>query len=168
MASNLSIAETLAHLETKIVHHRGQHEHHTKQETFHAEQKVVHEAELAKAVEQFQLLKAASEAIGDVVMEVKPSVPALPPLPEEVDTSHGKWLSRLVKRLLENKAPNETFSAATLAEEIRGRWGSKLRKQADPRTIAVTLRRWALEGKLHQIREGRAYHEALYMRQRQP
>ncbi|HWM90907.1 MAG TPA: hypothetical protein VN493_09080 [Thermoanaerobaculia bacterium] len=168
MGSKLSIVETLAHLETKIGYHRGQHELHTKQEAFHAEQKVIHEAELAKAVEQFQLLKAASEAIGDIVMEEKPSIPAPPPLPEDVDTSHGRWLSRLVKRLLESKAPHETFSATTVAKEIRDRWGSNLRRPFNPRTIAVTLRRWALEGKLHQVREGRAYREALYMRERQP
>jgi hypothetical protein len=167
MGSKLSIAETLAHLETKRVYHREQHELHTKQEAFHAEQKVIHESELAKVVEQLRLLRAASEAIGDVDVDIEPSVPAAPPPSEEVDTRHGKWLSRLVRRHLESKAANETFSATSVAKEVVERWGPELRRGVNARHIAVTLRRWALEGKIHRVRAGRAYHEALYSKQRQ-
>ena len=167
MGSKLSIDETLAYLETQIAHHRTQHELHAKQEAFHAEQKGIHESELGKAVERFNLLKAASDALGDMVVDVKPAAPAPAPPPADVPTSGWRWLSRLMSLVLESKAPDEVFGASTIADEILERWGSKLKHGVDPRSVGSTLRRWAAEGEILQVREGRAYHEALYTKQRQ-
>lgn len=167
MGPKLSIDETLAYLESQIAHHRTQLELHAKQEVFHAAQKVVHEAEVAKAVERFNLLKAASEALGDMVVDTKPAVPAPAPPPADVPTSGWRWLSRLMTLVLEGKAPDEVFGPSSLADEIIERWGAKLRHDVDPRSVSATLRRWAAEGEIHQVREGRAYHEALYTKQRQ-
>lgn len=167
MGSKLSIDETLAFLEAQIAHHRAQHEIHAKQEAFHAEQKGIHESELGKAIERFNLLKAASDALADLVVDVKPAAPAPVPTPADVPTSGWRWLSRLMSLVLESKAPDEVFGASTIADEILERWGGKLKHDVDPRSVGSTLRRWAAEGEILQVREGRAYHEALYTKQRQ-
>ena len=167
MGSKLSIDETLVYLESQIAHHRAQLELHARQEAFHADQKVVHESELGKAVERFKLLKAASEALGDMVLDVKPAAPAPAAPPADVPTSGWRWLSRLMALVLEGKAPDEVFGPSSLADEIVERWGAKLKQDVDPRSVSATLRRWAAEGEIHQVRDGRAYHEALYTKQRQ-
>lgn len=175
MGSNLSIAEALAHLETKVAYHKEQQElhaaqeaFHAEQEVYHAEQKVIHEAEHRKAVERFESFKAASAAIGDLLVDVKPSAP--PPAPPSEDVAQGKWrwLSKLMSRVIETKAPEEVFGASTLINEIHARWGAKLRHDIEPRSASATLRRWAAEGRIHLVRDGRSYHESLYTRERQP
>ena len=174
MGPNLSITETLAHLEAKIAYHREQQELHTTQEAFHAaqeafhaEQKGVHEAELRQAVEHFETFKAASTAVGKILVDIKPSAPAPAPPPEDVPTGNWRWVSRLMSRVLEGKPPDETFGATAIVKEIQARWGPKLRHRVDPRSVAATLRRWAAAGQIHQVRDGRSYHESLYTKQQQ-
>ena len=72
----------------------------------------------------------------------------------------------IVTRVLDSKAPDETFGAAALAREITRRWGPKLRRRVDARSVAVTLRRWAAAGRIHLAREGKAYAESLYTREK--
>jgi hypothetical protein len=168
MSSNLSVAETLAHLEAKIAHHKEQQGLHERQEAFHAEQKVIHEAEHRKSVERFEAFKAASAAVGEILMDVKPSAPPSVPPAEDIETGDWRWLSRLMSRVLETKSVDETFGASTIVKEIQARWGAKLRHRVDPRSVSATLRRWATAGRIHLVRDGRSYYESLYTRRRQP
>lgn len=46
--------------------------------------------------------------------------------------------------------------------DLQERWGAKLRRPIDPRSVSATLRRWAANGKLRLVRDGRSYHESLY------
>ena len=64
--------------------------------------------------------------------------------------------------MLEGRPADQTFGARSITREIQERWGAKLRRRADPRSVAATLRRWAAAGRIHQVREGRAYYESLY------
>jgi hypothetical protein len=50
----------------------------------------------------------------------------------------------MVARMLEGRAPDEAFGARSVTREILQRWGARARA-----------------GHLHQVREGRAHHEAL-------
>lgn len=68
----------------------------------------------------------------------------------------------MVAKVLEGKAPDAVFGATAVTQEIEHRWGAKLRRRPDPRSVAAALRRWAAAGRLHQVREGRAYSESLY------
>ena len=168
MGSNLSIAAALAKLEAKIAHHKAQQEHHAAQEdhyaerqAFHAEQKAVHDAEHRKAVERYEAFKAASVSIGDLLVD---ETPASPPPPEDVEVGDWRWLSRLLTRVIERKSPDEVFGATVLIQEIQQRWGPKLRRRIQPRSVSATLRRWAATGQLRLVRDGRSYHESLYAR----
>lgn len=81
-----------------------------------------------------------------------------------LDRATGKTVwERTVVRV----RPHEVFGPSSLADEIVERWGAKLKQDVDPRSVSATFRRWAAEGEIHQVRDGRAYHEALYTKQRQ-
>ena len=169
MGSNLSIAAALAQIEAKIAHHKTQHEHHAAQEehhaqqqVFHAEQKAVHEAEHRRAIERYETFKAASASIGELLVDVKTEEPPAPPPLDDIDFGEWRWLSRLMSRIIERKAPGEVFGASALIQEIQQRWGSKLRHRIQPRSVSSTLRRWAATGEIRLVRDGRSYRESLY------
>ena len=82
----------------------------------------------------------------------------------DIDLNKGRALSQMITRILEAKAPDEPFGASGVVKEIQERWGTKLRRPVNLRTVATTLRRWAAAGRLHQVREGRAFNESLYTR----
>ncbi|HVG10226.1 MAG TPA: hypothetical protein VNM67_21160 [Thermoanaerobaculia bacterium] len=165
MGSNLPVGEMLARLERKIAHHKEQGEVHARQEAVHAEQRALHEAEHRKAAERYEALKAASAAAGELVVDVRPTLPAA--LPREVASGGWHWIAKLMELVIETKAPGEAFSATSLIHEIYGQWGPQLRHEIDPRSAAVTLRRWAAEGLLEIVRKGRAHHEGLYTKPRE-
>jgi hypothetical protein len=169
MGSNLSIVDALAHIESKIAHHKEQLELHTAQEAlyagqaaFHAEQKSLHEAEHRKAVQRYESFKAASTDIGELLVDVKPRAPSPAPLPQDIATGGWRWLSKLMTRVIEIKGPDEVFGPSTIIKEIQERWGAKLKQRIDPRSASTTLRRWATEGRLELVRDGRSFHESLY------
>jgi hypothetical protein len=168
MSSNLSVAEMLAHLQGKIAYHKEQQEVHAKQEAVHAAQRALHEAEHRKAVERFEALQAASAAAGELLVDAKPSGPRPAAFPEGVKSGGWRWIAQLMDRVIETKDPGEVFSASTLIDEIYKLWGSKLRHDIDPRSAQVTLRRWAKDGLLEVVREGRSHHESQYTRPREP
>ncbi len=70
----------------------------------------------------------------------------------------------MIARLLEGKAADEVFGPSAVTKEVHERWGAKLRRKVDPRTVAATLRRWAVAGRIHRTREGRAHYESLYVK----
>jgi hypothetical protein len=131
------------------------------------EQKGLHEAEHRKAVDRYESFKAASTEIGEMLVDVKPRVPSPARPSEDVAAGGWRWLSKLMTRVLEAKGPDEVFGPSTLIKEIQERWGAKLKHRIDPRSASTTLRRWATEGRLDLVRDGRSYHESLYRKRRQ-
>ncbi|HYU34999.1 MAG TPA: hypothetical protein VEW48_22845 [Thermoanaerobaculia bacterium] len=73
-------------------------------------------------------------------------------------------VSNLAARVMETKDPTETFGGASIAREINQRYGKHLRRPVQVRNVATALRRMAAAGRIRQVEEGRAYHEALYTR----
>ena len=71
-------------------------------------------------------------------------------------------LSKLVARVVAGKGPIEAFGATEITREIQERYGARLKRKIDVRSIAAKLRRMARIRQIHQLREGRAFHEALY------
>ena len=164
MGSSLSIDQMLAQLETKIVHHRERQAFHAKQEAFHRDQAALHATELATSVERFEAFSTAAQAAGELLDRARPGSP--PPSAKDADEDLGKGrpLSRMIARVLEDKRPDEVFGPAAVTAEINKRWGAKLRRRPDPRSVAATLRRWAVAGRIHRTREGRAHYESLYVK----
>jgi hypothetical protein len=156
----LSVARILSELKSRIEHHQSQEAFHAQQEAFHQQQKARHAAELAFARERYETFQAAADSAGELV--------ARPREEPAVDDSipSGKWavLSRLVARIVATKGPIEPFGANDITREIEARWGDRLKRRVDPRTVAAKLRRMARTGRIHQLRAGRAFHESLYSR----
>lgn len=158
MSSNLSIAQMQAQLEARVAHHRDQEAFHAQQEVLHREQKAFHAAELQTAVERLETFQAAAAAAGEFVSRQGPA--AEPEAGFEPGPKTG--LSLLIDQVLKGKAPDETFGAAEIAQEIDRRWGAKLRRRVDRRSVSAALRRRALAGRLRLVREGKAHQQSLY------
>src|SRR6266545_820156 len=158
MIRKLSVDRIMAELEARIERHRQQEAHHAQRETFHQQQKERHAAELESTLERYEAFRAATDSVGELVGRPREE----PALDESLPT--GKWavLSRLVARIVATKGPLEPFGANEITREIQARWGDRLKRRIDPRSVAAKLRRMALAGRIHQVREGRAFHEALY------
>ncbi|HYU34363.1 MAG TPA: hypothetical protein VEW48_19595 [Thermoanaerobaculia bacterium] len=160
MSRNLSVARILTELQARIEHHRGREAHHAEQEAFHLQQRAHHAAELQTARDRYEAFLAAADAASELV--------ARPREKKAVDDSipSGKRavLSKLVARIVDGKGPLESFGAKSVTRELEERFGGRLGRKVDTRTVAAKLRRLAQAGKIHLAREGRSFHEALYTR----
>lgn len=157
----MNVAEMIARLERKIELHKEQEELHAREEAAHAQQRALHGAELRKAVEQLEALRAVSAAVAETIADVR-LAPRPSALPEKVARGKGHWIADLLERVIETKAPGEVFGATSLIAEIKGLWGPQLRHRIDSRSAAATLRRWAAYGQLDVVRKGTSHREGLY------
>lgn len=163
MSASLSLHQMLTQLESRIADHRAKLAYHAGRQQFHEEQKALHEAELQSAMERYETLRTASQAAGQYLEQPPPGAAA--PAGPEIDLdSRKRTLSRLIAVVVDARSPGEVFGPSAVTEEIRQRWGAKLRRKIDPRSVSATLRRWAAAGRLEVAREGRAHHETLYSR----
>jgi hypothetical protein len=157
----MSVSRLLTELETLVGHHEKQEAHHAEQEDYHREQRAVHAAGLQAARERLTAYRAAAEAAGELVARFQPPAPSM-----EDDLRPGEpvLVSRLAARVAATKELTETFTGASIAREVNQRYGKRLRKPAQARTVATALRRMAVAGRIVQIEGGRAHHEATYSR----
>lgn len=154
-----SVQRMLTDLEVRIASCQRQEAFHAQKESHHREQRALYAAELQAARERHAALKAAADAVDELVTRPGGGTPAAA---IEIDARKPIVLSKLVFRVIEAKDPRETFGGTSLAEEINQTFAGRLPKDAHPRTVATILRRLAAEGYLQVVREGRAFHEALY------
>lgn len=167
MSRKLSIERVLTELEARIQHLRSQEAFHAEKEAFHQKEKVRFAEELKMVEERFEAFQAAAEAVTGLV------VPSLDQREEKeekkIDDSippgKGAVLSRLVARMVAAKDPTEPFGASDITFEIQQRFGPRLKRKVDVRTVAAKLRRMARSGLIHQTREGRSFHEAMYVKE---
>ncbi len=162
MSPEASVTALLANLEEQIAFHRGQEELHARQEELHRERRAFHAAELEKINGHYEQFKASAAAVAELARQGG----GRPEPEEEVPAFYGKrpMVSRLVARVVDGKPADASFGAKDVTAEVNRRFGKALRKAVDDRTVAVTLRRMHLAGRIHLVREGRAFHGALYSR----
>jgi transcription initiation factor TFIID subunit TAF12 len=158
MSRQLSIERVLAELKDRVEQHRSKAAFHAEQETFHQQEKVRHTAELQTVSERFETFRAAADAVGELVARPREEMAA----DDSIPAGKGAVLSKLVERLVARKGPIEAFGATEIAQEMRDRYGARLGRKIDVRAVAAKLRRMAQFRLIHQLREGRAFHEALY------
>jgi hypothetical protein len=167
MSRQLSIERVLAELKARIEHHRSQETFHAEKEVFHQKEKVRHAEELQMVVTRFETFQAAADAVTGLVelpedeaedrKDEKRMDDSIPP-------GKGAVLSKLVARIVGAKGPTEPFGASGITHEIQQRYGSRLKKKVDVRSVAAKLRRMAGSGLIHQTEAGRSFHEAQYRR----
>lgn len=161
MGYEKSVARLMDEIEARVAHHERQEAYHAEQEVFHREERARHAAELEAARTRLTRFKEAAEAVVEITSRTR-----IPTAPQEDDLPPGASLriSQLAARIVATKGPDETFGGAAIAREINQRYGKKLRRPVQARNVAAALRRMAAAGRLRQLQEGRAHHEALYMR----
>ena len=163
MSGKLSVEDVVANLEARAAFHGEQEALHAQQEVHHREQRVAHAAELAKVRQHLETFRAA--AVPALELARIPLVPpsASPPPPEDLPASGRLMVSKLLRRVVQSQPDGEPFGATAVAAEANRRFGSHLKKKAiDSRTASDVLRRLTNEGAIHLVREGKAFHEALY------
>ena len=166
-----SIDEVLERLQEQVDFHAEREIFHAEQEELHREQRSSHAAALEEARRRLEVFRAAAaDALDLAERDILPAK-----RPKELDLeavdlgslSRPK-LGRMVTLILESKEPGERFGAIELSREVNERFRDRMRRAVDPTQMSVVLRRLHRRGRIHLVRAGRPYREALYMRQRPP
>lgn len=154
MSSDLSIAQVLTDLEAQVRQLEEQEAFHAQQEVFHREQRALRAADLAMIRERYEAFKAAAAAAGEVVRRVKV---------EGADVSAPPvTISKMIGRLIDAKMAGERLTPSAMAQEVNETFAKRLRRPVSGRTASVALSRLTRLGRLELVREGKAFHEAIY------
>ena len=133
MSRELSVASILKELQTRMEHHRSREAFHAQQEAFHQQERAHHAAELQTIRERFEAFQAAADAAGEVVSRPREAKTA----DDSIPSGRGAVLSKLVARVVAGKGPLERIGAKEVTREIQARYGDRLGRKIDPRTVAV-------------------------------
>jgi hypothetical protein len=165
MSRDLSVARILTELKDQIEHYRGREAFHAEQEVFHRQQKELNAADLQVALDRFAAFETAADAAGELVARAREAKKEKERVAVDDSIPAGKTvLSKLVARVVFGKDMEETFGATDVTREVQARYGSRLKRRIDVRTVAAKLRRMARGRQIHRVREGRSFHESLYRR----
>jgi hypothetical protein len=160
MSSELSMAAIVETLEAQIEIHREREAFHAQQEAQHREQRAHHAAELATLTSNLAAFKAAVATAKELARQ---AVTPPPPVPSQ-DLGDSPTLTKMVKRILEIKAPGEVFGPAAITREVNQHYGKRLPKRATEKLVSIALRRMCDAGKLRMTREGQPHYETLYVK----
>jgi hypothetical protein len=160
MSSELSVARVLAKLEARAALHREQQAFHARQETHHREQRALHEAELEKVQTNLDAFRSAAALAVDLATQAA----AEPPTSIDIESSWGRLMvSRMIRVIVDSQvAGGEPFGGSDVAAEANKRFADRLRRPIDSRTAGDVLRRMRLEKRIHLLRAGKPFYEALY------
>ena len=158
MSAKQSIADVLADLEAQIAQLEQQVELHAQQEVYHREQKEQSAAKLETVSRGYQEFKQTAGK----VLELTAARPARRREDDGPDLGGKPRLSRVLDAVLEDKTAGETFTADQVIREMLARFGRKLDRGIDPRSVAAQLRRLHQRGKLRLVQAGRSHHQAVY------
>lgn len=165
MSRELSVARIITELQDQVEHHRRQEVFHAEQEVFHREERARHAADLQVALERLALFETAADAAGELVARALDKRQREKEKEKVVDESipPGKNnLSKLVDRIVFAKDMEETFGATDVTALVQERYGARLKRRIEVRSVAAKLRRMARSRQIHRVREGRSFHESLY------
>jgi len=157
-----SLRRAVAFHQEREAFHAQQQEHYARQAKLHGEERARHAAELEAASRHLEELGEMAQRLGEVVQQARVAPPETP----EATLGRKPKLSHAVDFVLEHWPPDLPFTASSLAEEVRRRYGAVLRRSVDPRVIASTLRRRREDGRIQKVREGRPHLEAQYRKVR--
>ena len=168
MAKIRSVEEILARLQEQVDFHGERESFHAAQEELHREQRSSHAAALEEARRRLEAFQAAaSEAVELAERNVVPSKRQGQDVEIENLGSPGRpKVGRMVTLLLKEKGPDERFGAQELYHEVNQRFRDHLKRAVDSVQMSVVLRRLERRGIIHQVRPGRPYKEALYVREK--
>jgi hypothetical protein len=171
MTKPRSIDEVLAKLQEQVDFHAERESFHAVQEELHRGQRSSHAGALEEARRRLEVFRAAAaDALELAERDILPGKRKGELDLKDVDlgsVSRPK-LGRMVTLILESREPDERFGAIELSREVNERFRDRMRRAVDPAQMSVVLRRLHRRGRIHLVRAGRPYKEALYVRERPP
>jgi hypothetical protein len=164
MSSKLSVEQVLTTLEKRLEHHEQQEAFHARQEAHHREQRELHAAEVEKVRQGLEAFRGVAPIAVDLAKPLasQPGLAAATATEEILPSSGRLMASRLVR--LAVQSVTEPFGPAAVTGEVNRRFAARLRKPIDSRMVSNVLRRMLAEEEIEIVREGKAFHEALYRR----
>lgn len=168
MARIRSVEEILARLQEQVDFHGERESFHAAQEELHREQRSSHAASLEEARRRLESFQAAAEEAVELAdrSAVPPKRQGQDVEIENLGSPARPKVGRMVTLLLKEKGPDERFGAQGLCREVNQRFRDHLRRAVDSVQMSVVLRRLQRRGIIHEVRPGRPYAEALYVRER--
>jgi hypothetical protein len=165
MSSKLSLEEVLANLEQRVTFHRDKEVFHAQQEVHHQEQRTLHAAELAKVQQSLEALRAAIPSAIELAAPVRTrSAPTIPQM--DLPPKGRLMVSRLLRQVALSPALAEPFGPTSLTTEANRAFSGRLPRPVGQRAASDVLRRMLAAGEIELARDGKAFHEALYVRTR--
>jgi hypothetical protein len=155
------MAAIVERLEAQIAFHREREAFHAEQEAHHREQRAAHAAELETLTSNLAAFKATTATAMELARREVALPPAPPPVPSQ-DIGDNPSLTKMVKRIVEIKSPNDVFGPAAILQEVRQHYGNRLRGPATKKLVSIALSRMHTAGKLRVARKGEPHHETLY------
>jgi hypothetical protein len=168
----LSLAEILDNLERRVAFLREQVAIHVREEEHHREQRTLLAAELETTTQHLEALKTvavpAAELLKSAAPETAPEAPASSTVADDPDIGPNSRVGDLIARILASRPDAEPFGPTAITAEINRRFQARLGKAADVRNVSSALRRLQRAQRIHLVREGRSYYEALYAKGPRP
>ncbi|MES1240078.1 MAG: hypothetical protein ABUT39_00525 [Acidobacteriota bacterium] len=163
MSSKLSVEQILANLSQRAALHRNKEAFHAQQEIHHREQRALHAAELAKVEQSLEALQAVVPSAIELAAPVRTS-PA-PAISQVALPAEGRLMvSRLLRQIALSPDLAEPFGPTSLVAAANRAFADRLPRPVGPRTASDVLRRMLAAGEIQLARDGKAFHEALYVR----
>lgn len=163
MRSKLSVEDVLANLEERLSFHRAQEALHAQQETLHQKQRAFHAAEVAKVQQNLDAFRAVVPSVMELAAPARiRSGNAMPQV--EMPPDGRLMVSRLLRQIALSPALAEPFGPTVLAAEANRAFSDRLPRPIGRRTASDVLRRMLAAGEIQLSRDGKAFHEALYVR----
>jgi hypothetical protein len=175
MSRSIPLEAVLADIEKQIDFCEEKKSFHAAQVSFHAERQGFHQeqldgfaADLEKLRQQREAFRAAAESVREGIGRRAPG--ATEPRPfslEELERfrypSGGLRFTALVRKLVEERSPNEVFGRTEIARALHVAIGGKPPKPSLSK-VSMALLRLAEEGTVKTVRKGSYGKEALYRR----
>ncbi|HEV7507516.1 MAG TPA: hypothetical protein VGS07_21710 [Thermoanaerobaculia bacterium] len=158
----MSVAKILAKLEARAAAHREQQAFHAQKETHHREQRELHEAGLETVNANLETFRAAAATAVDLATQPAEESPSSTSL--DIESGWGRLMvSRMIRVVVDSQVfGGEPFGGTDIAEEANKRFADRLHRPIDSRAAGDVLRRMRSEKRIHLLRAGKPFYEALY------
>lgn len=162
MSSEMSVAKVLAKLEVRATLHREQQAFHAQREAHHREQRELHEAELEKVRLNLEAFRSAAATAVDLATQVTAEPSSSTSL--DIESGWGRLMvSRMIRAVVDSQPlGGEPFGGSDIAAEANKRFADRLHQPIDSRSAGDVLRRMGSEKRIHLVRAGKPFYEALY------
>ncbi len=110
--------------------------------------------------------RAVAASAVELATQTAPEAPS-PSLP--IESQWGRLMvSRILRAVVEGQTGDEPFGGSDIAAEANQRYADRLPRPVDARAASDVPRRMRAEGRIHLVRVGKAFYEALYRKGARP